>query len=118
MSSDEEGIVPVSWYWAKFNAQAISENLTCPPAYLRQGTQWDATIRKENNSIRVTLKEKGVWSPEDPRGPPPMILYEPKAIVKMRSTLGKEAALAEMTQSLATLYQGRYAITEEVPSRE
>jgi hypothetical protein len=118
MTSDDDGVVPVSWYWSKFKEQAALENLTCPPAYSRPGVKWGATVRKENNSIRVLLKEEGIWTPEDPGGPPPMILFGPKAIVKMRTTLKGEAALAEMSQSLGTLYQNRYTISEDVPSRE
>jgi hypothetical protein len=47
-----------------------------------------------------------------------MILFGPKAIVKTRTTVKGKVALTVMRQTLATLYQGRYEITEEVPSRE
>jgi hypothetical protein len=47
-----------------------------------------------------------------------MVLFGPKAIVKIRTTLKDEAALLEMSAVLGILYQNRYAITEEVPSRE
>jgi hypothetical protein len=75
-------------------------------------------VRKENNSIRVILKETGIWTPEDPDGPPPMILFGPNAILKIRSTLVGLTALEEMFGVLRILYQNRYSITEEVPSRE
>jgi hypothetical protein len=75
-------------------------------------------VRKENNSIRIILKEGGIWTPEDPDGSPPMILFGPNATLKIRSTLQGPVALQEMFQVLAILYQKRYSVTEEVPSRE
>jgi hypothetical protein len=68
--------------------------------------------------MRIILKESGIWAPEDPDGPPPMILFGPKAVVKIRTTQQGPAALSEMTQVLHILYQGRYTIEREVPSRE
>jgi hypothetical protein len=68
--------------------------------------------------MRVILKETGIWTPEDPGGPPPMILFGPNAILKVRTTFVGPQALEEMTKVLGILYQNRYAITEEVPSRE
>jgi hypothetical protein len=94
------------------------ENLTAPPAFLRQGVVWRAAVRKENNSFRVILREDGIWTPEDPDAPPPMILFGPKATLKLRSTLEAPAALTEMLQVLGILYQNRYSVTEEVPSRD
>jgi hypothetical protein len=68
--------------------------------------------------MRVILKESGIWTPEDPGGPPPTILFGPNAILKIRTTLLGEIAMQESTGVLGILYQGRYSITEEVPSRE
>jgi hypothetical protein len=84
----------------------------------RQGVDWEAIVRKENNSFRVILKESGIWTPEDPDGPPPMILFGPNAIFKIRSTLEGEAALSEMLMVLGILYQNRSTVTEEVPARD
>jgi hypothetical protein len=76
---------------------------------------WQALIRKENNSLRVILKEAMIWTPEDPGGPPPMILFGPMAIVKIRTAAVN--ALEEMLGVLRVLYQGRYEVKEEVPSK-
>jgi hypothetical protein len=118
IETTEEGDISTDWCWGKFMEKVREENLTAPPAFLRDGVAWRAAVRKENNSIRVILKEDGIWTPEDPDGPPPMILFGPKVILKMRSTLSGEAALSEMFQILALLYQNRYSVTEEVPSRD
>jgi hypothetical protein len=68
--------------------------------------------------MRVILKDTGIWTPEDPGGPPPMILFGPNALLKIRTYLEGPAALEEMTKVLGILYQNRYTISEEVPSRE
>jgi hypothetical protein len=94
------------------------ETLTVPPAFSRQGINWESFVRKENNSMRVILKETGIWTPEDPGGPPPMILFRPNAILKIRTTLVGLQALEEMTKVLGIPCQNRYTIDEEVPSRE
>jgi hypothetical protein len=95
---------------------AAFENLTVPPAFSRPGVKWEAVLRKENNSLRVTLKEGAIWTPEDPRGPPPMILFGPHAIIKTRSSAADP--MTDSLQTLNVLYQGRYTVQEEVASRE
>jgi hypothetical protein len=47
-----------------------------------------------------------------------MILFGPKAVIKIRSTLTGAAAVTEMSQILGILYQNRYQIEQRVPSRE
>jgi hypothetical protein len=47
-----------------------------------------------------------------------MILFGPLATLKVHTTLEGELALTEMLGVLKVLYQGRYALTEQVPSRE
>jgi hypothetical protein len=118
IESTDEGEISSDWCWGKFMEKVREENLTAPPAFMRQGVVWKATVRKENNSIRAILKEEGIWTPEDPDGPPPMILFGPVATLKVRSTLLGEEALSEMLQVLNVLYQGRYAVSECVCSRE
>jgi hypothetical protein len=118
IESTDEGDISTDWCWNKFMEKVREENLTAPPAFLRQGIAWIACVRKENNSVRVILKEGGIWTPEDPDGPPPMTLFGPIATLKVRSTLEGTAALSEMFQVLSLLYQNRYSVTEEVPSRE
>jgi hypothetical protein len=54
----------------------------------------------------------------DPGGPPPMILFRPTAIIRVRTSLKGVQALAEMIAVLGIRYQNRYTITEEIPSRE
>jgi hypothetical protein len=56
-----------------------------------------------------------IWTPEDPSGPPPMIPFGPQAIVKIRTAAPN--ALEEMLGVLNVLYQGRYTVREEVPSK-
>jgi hypothetical protein len=118
IETTDEGDISTDWCWSKFMQKVREENLTAPPAFLRDGVIWKAMVRKENNSVRVVLKEEGIWTPEDPDGPPPMILFGPMATLKMRSTLPAEAALSEMIQILGLLYQNRYVVSEEVPARD
>jgi hypothetical protein len=47
-----------------------------------------------------------------------MILFGPNAIIKVRTSLKGVQALGEMLGVLGILYQNRYTVTEEVPSRE
>jgi hypothetical protein len=108
----------VAWCWNKFNERVAAENLTCPPAFLRKDVNWEALVRKENNAIRAILKETRIWTPEDPGGPPPMILFGPNAIIKVRTSLKGVQALGDMLGVLGILYQNRYTVTEEVPARE
>jgi hypothetical protein len=114
----DEGEISANWCWGKLIEKANAEALTVTPAFSRQGINWEANMRKENNSMRVILKESGIWTPEDPGGPPPMILFGPNAILKIRTSLDGPAAMSEMVKVLGILYQNRYSITEEVPSRE
>jgi hypothetical protein len=110
----EEGEISVDWCWSKFAQKTAEEDLTIPPAFLRDGANWQAILRKESNSLRVILKEP-IWTPEDPAGPPPMILFGPRAIVKIRTAAPN--ALEEMLSVLNVLYKGRYSVQEEVPSK-
>jgi hypothetical protein len=94
------------------------ENLTAPQAFLRQGVEWKASVRKENNSIRAVLTEQGIWTPEDPDGPPPMILFGPTSVLKVRTMLTGDEAISEMLGVLQVLYQGRFVLREQVVSRK
>jgi hypothetical protein len=118
LTTTEEGEISTDWGWTKFHEKFQEEALTAPPTLMWGGGVWQAMVRKENNSIRIILKENGIWSPEDPDGPPPMILFGPKAIIKTRSTLKGAEAVSEMTQILGILYQNRYQIEVMLPSRE
>jgi hypothetical protein len=118
LTTTEEGDISTDWGWTKFNQKFQEEALTAPPTLVRGDGRWQAFVRKENNSIRIILKEKGDWSPEDPDGPPPMILFGPKAVIKIRSTLRGAVAVSEMSQILGILYQHRYQIDVQFPSRE
>jgi hypothetical protein len=118
LHTTEEGEISTDWGWTKFNAKFKEEALLAPPALASGTGVWNASIRKENNSFRIILKEAGIWAPEDPDGPPPMILFGPKAVVKIRTTAEGPVAMLEMREVLRILYQGRYEIEREVPSRE
>jgi hypothetical protein len=61
-NSEEEDISSESC-WNKFMERVSFENLSAPPAFLRDGVEWKVSVRKENNSIRVFLKEAGIWTP-------------------------------------------------------
>jgi hypothetical protein len=87
LENSEEENISSDWCWNKFMEKARLENLTAPPAFLRQGVEWRASVRKENNSIRAGPREEGIWTPEDPDGPPPMVLFGPRATLKVRTTL-------------------------------
>jgi hypothetical protein len=116
IESTEEGEISRDWCRAQFLVRAKAEDLSVPPAFSRSGIHWDVRITKENNSIRIVLKEGNIWTPEDPGGPPPLVLFGPHAIVKIRTIV--ISALPELVANLGILYQGRYSIEDEVPSRE
>jgi hypothetical protein len=78
LTTTEEGEISTDWGWIKFNQKFREEALMAPPTLMRGDGKWNAFVRKENNSIRIILKEAGIWSPEDPDGPPPMILFGPR----------------------------------------
>jgi hypothetical protein len=118
LQNSEEENISSDWCWGKFMAKVSEEDLTAPPAFLRQGVERRATVRKENNSIRAILREQGIWTPEDPDGPPPMILFGPKAVLKVRTMLTGDEAISEMLGVLQSLCQGRYELKERVISRE
>jgi hypothetical protein len=118
LETTEEGEISTNWGWEKFNAKFHEESLMAPPALASGQGVWNASVRKENNSKRIILKEEGIWAPEDPDGPPPMILYGPKAVIKIRTTAQGPAALLEMRTVLGILYHGRYDIEQQVPTRE
>jgi hypothetical protein len=118
LESTEEGEISTDWCWTKFNARANGESLSVPPALTRHGVKWDVGVRKENNSIKIIMKEGGVYTSEEPDGPPSMLLFGPEATLKIRTTLQGPQAIQEMFQVLGVLYQGRYSVEEEVPSRE
>jgi hypothetical protein len=118
LETTEEGDISTDWGWTKFNAKFLEESLMAPPSLASGQGVWNASVRKENNSMRIILKEAGIWAPEDPDGPPPMILFGPKAVIKVRTTEQGPAALLEMSTVLGILYRGRYQIEQEVPSRE
>jgi hypothetical protein len=106
----------VDWCWSKFVQKATADVLTVPPAFARSGVKWEAVLKKENNSLRVIPREGAIWTPEDSGGPPPMVLFSPHSSIKIRTAATD--SMAQMLGCLRTLYQGRYSIREEVPSRE
>jgi hypothetical protein len=118
LQNSEEDAISSDWCWGKFMEKVSQENLTASPAFLRQGVEWKATVRKENNSIRAILREQGIWTPEDPDGPPPMILFGPTAVLKVRTMLTGDVAISEMLGVLQVLYQGRFELKERIESRE
>jgi hypothetical protein len=118
LQNSEEESISSDWCWSKFMEKVHEENLTAPPAFLRPGVEWKASVRKENNSIRAILREQGIWTPEDPDGPPPMILFGPAAVLKVRTMLTCDEAISEMLGVLQILHQGRFELKERVVSRE
>jgi hypothetical protein len=68
---------------------AIADGITQQPAFQREGVKWDLNVRKENNAIRILVRETAVdgsrpITPEDP-GLPVMLLYAPNAVINLRS---------------------------------
>jgi hypothetical protein len=47
----------IEWCWRKFAESAGADKLTQPPAFDGDGVPWDITLRKDNNSIRILLRE-------------------------------------------------------------
>jgi hypothetical protein len=97
----------------EFTESRIADGLTHPPVSQGNGASWDITLRKENNSMRILLREvvqggSRKETLEEP-GLPSMILYAPKAVVKLRSTA--DDAMQWITNCVGTLCQGRLSIT-------
>jgi hypothetical protein len=110
----------IAWCWRKFTEAVIADGLTQPPALQGAGVPWDITLREENNSFRILLREittSGVRksTPEEP-GAPAMILYAPRAIVKFRSVAAD--AKERLISCIYTLYQGRLSLTERLQTKE
>jgi hypothetical protein len=106
----EERDISVDWCCTKFIQKAAAEVLSIPPAFSKVGVKWEATLRKENNSLRVILREGTIWTPEDPGGPQPMILFSSHSIIKIRSSATD--SMNQMMLCLNVFYQGRYTVRE------
>jgi hypothetical protein len=111
----ENGVVPPDWCWSKFLAKAREEQMTPPPALTQSGIIWNPYLRKENNALRVTLKGGQVWGPDD-EGPITIALFGPEAAIKLRTTAPNP--LDQLQAVLHIMYQGRYRVVEEVPTKE
>jgi hypothetical protein len=111
----ENGVVSPDWWWSKFRAKGKEERMTPPPALTQGGVIWDPSLWKENNALRVILKGGQVWGPDD-EGPITIALFGPEATIKMRTTGAKP--LDELQAVLHIMYQGRYRVLEEIPTRE
>jgi hypothetical protein len=79
---------PTTWFWNQFASLASQDGLVGLPVAYRQNISWAMSLRKESNSMRVTLHEKTidgqfVSTPEDD-GIPCFLLYGPRATIKMR----------------------------------
>jgi hypothetical protein len=87
------------------------------PCESRVGIDWLATVRKENNSLRVILYEKDangqvVSTPEE-SGTPICHLFGPRIELKLRCQ-----SLTEIENWLAQLYPRGYSVTQRLLSRE
>jgi hypothetical protein len=107
----------VDWFWDKFVQLSAAHGLKSALVAYRQGNSWFATLRKENNSIRVALHEKRtdgilIVTPEDP-GIPPYLLYGLKATTKTRC-----ASMEIVEQYMLTLYGPGITCTERLHRKE
>jgi hypothetical protein len=107
----------MDWFWDKFVAETLSDGLQRLPVATRQGHSWLSVLRKESNSLRVVLHEKGedgvlTVTPEAPEIPP-YLLYRLKARIKMRC---ESTVFAE--KYLSALYGGSVTITEKLFTKE
>jgi hypothetical protein len=46
-----------AWAWTQFAAAAASDGLIQPPVFQSGEVRWDLRVRKENNAIRILMKE-------------------------------------------------------------
>jgi hypothetical protein len=111
----ENGVVPPGWCWERFYAKAQEDQIALPEAFTQPGEPWNPTLRKENNSLRVTIKRSQTWGPDD-EGPIAMSLFGPLATIKIRTTAPNP--LNEMNEGIQSMYRGRYRVIEEVPTGE
>jgi hypothetical protein len=111
----ENGVVSPDRCWNKFLAKAREEQMTPAPALTQGGVIWNPSLRKENNTLRATLKGCQVWGPDD-EGPITIALFGPEATIKLRTTGANP--LDELQAVLHIMYKGRYRVLEEVPTRE
>jgi hypothetical protein len=100
---DEENSIsvtyPIEWegcrskverFLAKFTEAATKDGLQPLPAFGREGVRRLSVMRKEENALRVILYQKGadeivVQTPEH-FGIPWMLLYEPDAEIKLKTS--------------------------------
>jgi hypothetical protein len=110
----------IAWVWNRFKKAAISDGPTQQPAFQRDGVSWDISVRKENNSIRILLREaeKDEFRPSTPEDPglPGMIMYAPNAVIKFRSIA--EEVVQKIVNCVGALYQGRMRIVECLEIKE
>jgi hypothetical protein len=111
----ENGTVSPDWCWNKFLAKAREERMTLPPALTQSGIIWNPNLRKENNALRVILKGGPIWGPDD-EGPITIALFGPEETIKIRTSAPNP--LMQLQAILHTMYQGRYQVLEEVPTKE
>jgi hypothetical protein len=105
------------WFLGKFMEAASRDGLQQLPVMSREGAGWPSALKKGDNSLRVVLHEKTadgaiVSSPEDP-GLPPVILYGPRAEIKLR-----RAGMDVAEVYLQGLYSGKTTITGQLSSKE
>jgi hypothetical protein len=103
------------WCWDKFLEAARADNLSAPPALQRAGKPWMISLRKENNALRIILRENTRSTPEE-TGEPIMLLFAPRAVVKFR-TVAPDAK-QRLCNCISAPYQGRYQLTEQLIAQE
>jgi hypothetical protein len=79
--ADCEDSIP--WYSTKFNALMQEDALIGLPVAARVGVLWNRTCGIEDFKVHIFITEMGISTPEQD-GPPCMILYGPKATLKLR----------------------------------
>jgi hypothetical protein len=104
-------------FWNQFVSLSAADNLVGLPVAARQNIPWTVTLRKESNSIRVTLHEKTVegqfvLTPEDD-GIPCFLLHGPKATIEMRCESTDVA-----NRYLTIMYGEMPTVTEILQTRE
>jgi hypothetical protein len=85
---DGTNFATTMWFLSQFATLSAADGLIGLPVGSRQNIPWIVSLRKESNSIRVTLHEKTpagefVSTPEED-GIPCFLLYGPRATIKMR----------------------------------
>jgi hypothetical protein len=112
----------IVWFWDEFISSAQLDHLLVPQFFWKEEINWNFTLLKENDSIRVIVAEKKPDSPPRSREGPrvtALIRYGQLAEIRIRVEAGdKSHVLSVSATCMQELYQGRMQFTEQSSTKE